>query len=95
MKKLNVYGVILMSTLLLGCGPSAINEDGVEIKVSHENNINYDSVRYLKTKYESQKLLDKSPIVVRDGCQYLAFPGYTGYLYVHKGDCNNPIHSKQ
>lgn len=39
----------------------------------------------------AQEILNKAPVVIRNGCEYYAIYGrYTTYLHV--GNCKNPVH---
>lgn len=42
---------------------------------------------------ELQEEFSGYPIVKRDGCEYIACKTYGEFIiYVHKGNCSNPIH---
>lgn len=36
--------------------------------------------------------LDPECITVVEGCQYFVVEASSSYTYIHKGNCNNPIH---
>ena len=49
-----------------------------------------------KTKETSVVELDRLNEIVRvRNCEYIKSRVYSGYVYTHCGDCNNPIHKNK
>ena len=46
-------------------------------------------------EFSPDSQLDVSHVIVVDGCEYFVVDAYAALTYVHKGNCNNPIHQSQ
>ena len=45
-----------------------------------------------ETSTSPSSKLNSNSVVIVENCEYFKVNAYGSYTYVHKGNCNNPIH---
>jgi short subunit fatty acids transporter len=79
-----VVVLFISSMIFVGCD----DLDTVKVKIVDEQKKDKSKqVEEKKDKYAPQH-----NIIIIEGCEYIQFSSFGGWSYIHKGNCNNPIH---